>query len=237
MLFVLCEPFQIKMLYVFYHIFCNENAPEIVRDQISKLHFSGVYKRCDAIYCFLLGPHPDPITTMLTLGGAKFRLQKQSLSDPCEAQVGERFTLTAIAKLIEPDDKFLYLHSKGVTRPNNERVRAWRELMEYHLMTGADECIAALDTCDVVGCNYRHWHLPLDTAEDDDNAPLSRGRHFSGNMWWCRGAYWLSLPPTIDCDYFGPEMHIGLRKPRFKNLYECHVDNYWVLTPLASFVD
>ena len=217
--------------------FCNENAPDIVRDQISKLHFSGVYKRCDAIFCFLLGPSPDSIRSLLASAGTKFRVQRQSLVDPSAAEASERFTLTAIAPLIRPHDKFLYLHSKGVTRPANERVRAWRELMEYHLMTRMEECIAALDTCDVVGCNYRHWYVPLQTAEDDDKAPLSRGRHFSGNMWWCTGAYWLSLPSAIECDYYGPEMHIGLGKPRFKNLYECNVDNYWVLTPFGSFVD
>ena len=229
-----------KMILVFYHIFCNEIASQVVRDQISKIHFSGLYKRCTTILCFLLGPRGDEIADLLAHAGNKFVVQRRAIADPSPQESSERFTLSAISSLVGPTDKFLYIHSKGVTRPDNERVREWREMMEYFLMTRADDCIASLDSCDVVGCNYRHWFTPIVTPVHDDQFPASkwdRGRHFSGNMWWCRGDYWLSLPTDIHDDYFGPEMHVGRNKPRFKVLFESRVDHYKQAVPLSSFVD
>lgn len=228
------------MIFVFYHVFCNEHTVPIVRDQISKLHFSGVYKRCDKIVCCLLGPQHESVHRVISQSGTKFVVHRHAAEDPNVDESAERFTLSVIREMVKPEDKFLYLHSKGVTRPGNEHVRQWRELMEYQLMTRMDECIRALDTVDVVGCNYRHWFTPLTTPFDDGHFPATewdRGRHFSGNMWWCKGAYWLSLPSKIQPDYFGPEMHIGLRKPRFKVLFESRKDDYKHPTPLSSFVD
>lgn len=33
-------------------------------------------------------------------------------------------------------------------------------------------------------------------------------QHFSGNFWWTRGNYFLSLPPTIGSEYLAPEQYI-----------------------------
>jgi len=228
------------MIFVFYHIFCNEHALPIVRDQISKLHFSGVYKRCDKIFCFLLGPEIDLIASLVSQSGKKFVIQRRAVEDPSAEESAERFALSCIGSLIKPEYKFLYIHSKGVTKPADENVRKWREMMEYFLMTRVDECIAYLETFDVVGCNYRFWYTPLATTFDDDHFPCTkwdRGRHFSGNMWWCKGAYWLTLPKEFQDDYYGPEMHVGLKKPKFKVLHECRVDQYRISVPLSSYVD
>lgn len=228
------------MIWVFYHVFCNEHALPIVRDQVSKLHFSGLYKRCDKIVCGLLGPNIQEIAAALRESGKKFEVHRAAAEAPSPDEDAERFTMSLIRTLVKPEDKFLYMHSKGVTKPTADHVRQWRECMEYHLMTRADECIAALDSVDVVGCFYRHWYSPITSSFDDDHFPCTewdRGRHFSGNMWWCRGEYWLSLPEKIRPDYFGPEMHIGLGKPRFKVLFETFRDNYQNPTPLSMFVD
>ena len=42
-------------IYIFYHIFCNKYTLEVVKDQINKIIFSGLYNKCTKIYCFLTG--------------------------------------------------------------------------------------------------------------------------------------------------------------------------------------
>jgi hypothetical protein len=225
------------MIYVFYHVFCNEHAETIVRDQISKLHFSGVYKRCDRIVCCLLGPHRNSIAALLKESGTKFDIYKVAESELLPFEASERFTLNTIRSIVRPEDKFLYMHSKGVTRPANERVRKWREFMEFQLMTRAEECLRALDTVDCAGCNFRFWDVPIHSPAHDRFPRSERGRHFSGNMWWCTGRYWLSLPSTIDPDYYGPEMHIGLHCPRVFLLAESCRDHYYHEVSYSTFVD
>ncbi len=229
-----------QMLYVFYHVFCNEHALGIVQDQIAKLHFSGVYKKVDKIFCCLLGPEFEKIAPVIQEGGKKFCVHKTATSDPSPQEAAERFTLSCISEVVKPDDKFLYIHSKGETRPTEKNVRHWREMMEYFLMVKMDECVEALDSVDVVGCDYRHWYTAIQHKFGDDHFPATkhdRGRHFSGNMWWSRGDYWLSLPKEFHEDYFGPEMHIGLNKPRFRVLFHSFVDHYHHPVPFLCYVD
>ena len=42
-------------IYIFYHIYCNQYTLEVIKDQINKIIFSGLYERCNNIYCFLIG--------------------------------------------------------------------------------------------------------------------------------------------------------------------------------------
>lgn len=226
-----------RMIYVFYHVFCNEHAEAIVRDQVAKLHFSGVYALCDTIFCCLLGPQHDAIAELLQDSGVKFVIHKRAATPPTVRETSERFTLDAIAPLVKPDDKFLYLHSKGVTRPANMFVLHWRQFMEFQVMTRAKECLQALDTKDCAGCNFRFWDVPITNPAHDSFPLTERGRHFSGNMWWCTGRHWLSLPRIIHEDYYGPEMHIGLVPPRVHLLAETFRDDYHHKVPFSLFVD
>ena len=42
-------------IVVFYHIYCNEHTFDVLKDQINKIIWSGLYQRCSNIYCFLAG--------------------------------------------------------------------------------------------------------------------------------------------------------------------------------------
>lgn len=225
------------MILVFYHVFCNEHAESIVRDQIAKLHFSGVYKRCDKIVCCLLGPNHGLIASILAESGNKFVLHKAAEAESNPFETSERFTLNVIASIVKSDDKFLYIHSKGVTRASNIKVRMWREFMEFQLMTRADECLQALDIVDCAGCNYRFWDHTIAHSSEDIYPREERGRHFSGNMWWCTGRHWLNLPRLIEADYYGPEMHIGRKPFRVYLLHETFLDHYYHEVPFSMFVD
>jgi hypothetical protein len=101
-------------IYVFYHICCKSGIEEIVRDQLTKITFSGLYDRATTIYCCLVGaPMADllHICNVINQYGSKFIILDKSEHDTTY----ERFTLTKIKDIVTPEDKFLYSHKTLVT--------------------------------------------------------------------------------------------------------------------------
>ena len=112
-------------IYVFYHVYCNENTLVILRDQINKMIFSGLHNTVDRIYCFLTGKQPyiDDCKDHLAYHGNKFKVEAVGLDDTTY----ERFTLLKIRKYIKSGDKFMYIHTKGVTHPGLNQIYYWRK--------------------------------------------------------------------------------------------------------------
>lgn len=183
---------------VFYHIYCNEYTEKIVQDQLTKIIFSNLYELANAIYCFLTGEEQyiNVCKELINHYGKKFIIQDIGINDKSY----ERFTLYRIKPLINDNDKILYIHSKGVTKPDNKIVYLWRTHMEYFLIKKCDECIKYLDNYDVVGVEY------------------SPTKQFSGNFWWSTGKYYLSLPDSIGNEYVGPEKYLFLNNPKYIEL-------------------
>ena len=185
-------------LYVFFHIFCNEKTMTIVSDQCMKILFSGLYDKLEAVYCFLTGAKHDidNIEKLVISMGKKFIVKEKGENDT----TFERFTLLKIKPLIKPEDKLLYIHSKGVSKDVGvNAVYWWRSWMEYFLIAKFKKCLEELDNHDIVGVNY--------SAE-------SIGPHFSGNFWWATGKYYLSLPDTIGPEYNDPETYVFSKNPK-----------------------
>lgn len=161
--------------YIFYHIYCCNSSYDIVNDQVKKILFSGLYNKIDSIYCFLAGEETyiDEIIEFISKSGKKFKISKIGVND----QSFERFTIHKIKNYILPEDKFLYIHTKGVTRNNSKSVEDWRTYMEYFLMCKHDKCLELLDVYDTVGVNL-----------------IQGVMHYAGNFWWSRGSYFLRLP-------------------------------------------
>ena len=185
-------------IYIFYHIFCNENTGHIVKDQCLRIIFSNLYKRVDAIHCFLTGDPTEinEIKTLLGQMGNKFLISAEGPGDTSY----ERFTLLKIDDYIKPEDNFLYIHSKGVkTRITGEEdtlnnsIYLWRTWMEYYLMAQHNECLDKLNTHDIVGVNFSNQKI---------------GNHFSGNFWWSTGKYYKTLPKEIGPHYNDPEIFV-----------------------------
>jgi hypothetical protein len=130
----------------------------------------------------------------------------------CELDTtGERFTILEIKNFIKPEDKFLYMHTKGITKPFEEPIYYWRALIEYQLIANHSKCLELLDSYDTVGVNYRLQPCP----------------HYSGNYWWTTGAYFLKLPPTIGDSYTDPEMYILSANSRHHCIYDSEVNNHY----------
>jgi hypothetical protein len=203
------EPFQLPInlgnVYVFYHIYCNKNTEPIVRDQLTKITFSNLYQHVDKVYCSLTGDNSiiSKIKALIDKYGEKFQVIEEGPGDKSY----ERFTLLNIRKHIKPEDKFLYIHSKGVSTNNNvdDSIYWWRTYMEYFLFTKASECIYDLNTFDIIGLSMSTYLI---------------GPHFSGNFWWSTGQYYLSLADKIGDKYNDPESYIFTGNPKYKVLDE-----------------
>jgi hypothetical protein len=209
------------MKLVLFHIYCNQTTPSILQDQITKIHFSGLYKKVDKLLCFVTG---DPRWIQVCLGilhaaGKSFVIGAIVPNDTKY----ERTTLETMHRCVGPEDQVLYIHTKGVTRVGSPNITHWRTFLEYHLMTRADECIEALKTHDIVGVNWKTEPQP----------------HFSGNMWWARGDYVLGLPRTIGPAYNDPEFWIGLGSPRVLELANsgASMNHYQSLYPYSEYCD
>jgi hypothetical protein len=194
---------QASKTLVFYHIYCNEKTHDIVKSQIVNIVFSGLYRRVDAINCFLVGTQKNinEVEALLKSSGSKFHIAAKGPNDTSY----ERFTLLKIKDYIQPQDKFLYIHSKGVSKEKSDNIFWWKAYMEYFLMTKADECLKKLDTHDTVGV---HWLVGA--YNHDYQVPP----HYSGNFWWTKGSYFMKLPSTIESRYTDPESYIGKANPK-----------------------
>jgi hypothetical protein len=192
---------------VFYHIYCNKHTENIVRGQIVNIVFSGLYKRVDIVNCFLVGEpnYIHKVEQLLNISGKKFKIVAKGPND----KTYERFTLLKMRdpanSFIHSTDKLLYIHSKGVSKDNDENIFWWKTYMEYFLMVKADECLKLLDTHDIVGVHWTH-----NASYENYIVP----DHYSGNFWWSTGSYYMSLPPTIGNRYTDPESYITQMKPK-----------------------
>ena len=206
--------------YIFYHIFCNQLTIFTLREQLAKIIYSGLYAKVTQIFCFITGDPPfvNQCATFLQTAGNKIRITQIGYYDT----TCERFTILSIKDHIKPEDKILYMHTKGVTKPFEEPVYSWRALIEYQLIANHNKCLELLDSYDTVGVNYRLQPKP----------------HYSGNYWWTTGAYFLKLPPTIGDGYTDPEMYILSANPRHYCIYDSEVSNHYEdYYPFNKYID
>ena len=187
------------LTHVFYHIYCNRYTMPIVRDQVTKIIYSGLYQEVSNVHCFLSGEkeYIEPVSKFLRESGAKFKIDKVGVGD----MSFERFTMNDIPRYIGENDLFLYIHSKGVSERHSaaDNVYWWRNWMEYNLIFKFRECIEALKDHDIVGVGYTTKMI---------------GPHFSGNFWWTKAPYFNTLPKNADGsmnignNYYDPESFI-----------------------------
>jgi len=193
-------------VYIFFHIYCNSTTLDIVRDQATKIIFSGLYDDATAIYCYLAGnkEYVNILKDYIKTLPKKFVLKDIGVDDTTY----ERFTMTKIKNLVHDSDKILYIHTKGVTHvqekknTKSECIYLWRNYMEYYLIRHYKKCLEKLNTHDIVGSIYKKFMI---------------GPHFSGNFWWSTGSYFKKLANehSIGDMYHDPESYIFKAAPKF----------------------
>jgi len=204
---------------IFYHIYAwNGTWKTIVPDQLSKLMYSGLLKKSFKLYVYIVGPEGYDCAKFV--GG----YPNVEIIVDVNNQTAERVTLLGMRQFIKPDDYVLYLHSKGVTKTDFEiwlRINDWRNLMEYHLIYRHEECLEKLKEHDVIGVNRL----------------LTPSPHFSGNFWWAKASYVLSLPETIGGNYLDPEQYVLSQECWTFCMYESETNHYENRFPISIYYD
>lgn len=144
------------------------------------------------------------------------------LHENSDLKRGEFITLQLLESqaILTPQGKFLYIHTKGITKYWNRSIRDWRKYMTYFLVDNYAKCSEVLDSNDACG---------VDLVSEP-------ARHFSGNFWWARGDYINSLPrikeiSAEDADAIlslrhNAEFWIGMGDGKLVSLWNSGIDVY-----------
>lgn len=147
---------------------------------------------------------------------------KISVTQYGDVSEGEFYTLDKIKKISDATEKklkILYLHTKGVTTPNNQCIVDWRKYMTYFNVTQYKNCLQLLEENDACG---------VDLVNDP-------AIHFSGNFWWSTSSYIKKLPSIQDLKTkikpvltvrHNCEFWIGMGNGKLKSLWNSNINVY-----------
>ena len=188
-------------LYVYIHVCCIGEYKQILRRLVAAVKGSCMYDSIKEIRLCVLGSY-DPSTVV----DAKVVVHA---SDPDVSRY-EQHTINVLRADAERETFYaLYLHTKGVTKPGNERVKDWVEYMLYFATSPV--CPALLESHDTVGVNLQETPV----------------LHYSGNFWWARSSYLRTLAPCSYASYNSPEFWLTEgRTGRYASLWTSGVNHY-----------
>lgn len=189
-------------LSCFIHIATINNYQAIVYNYIERIKKSGLNKEADITF-YVCGPS--------AVDTAEFH----SVRTSHDVSPGEFLTLNNIIEYCKnSEDKIMYMHTKGVTSPDNECINDWRNYMSYFMINKYKDCVAALDSNDACGVDFRQEPCP----------------HYSGNFWWATSKHIRSLKtfaemPTLLTERHKAEFWIG-QSGTHKPLWDCGINQF-----------
>jgi len=170
-----------KDIIIFFHICCIGNYEEVVTEIVSCIIDNGLYNKCKKIYYSDIGGvmSNDIINYLNTYN--KFELIYKS-NEKKDAEYPTLIKLQNSCIKTEKEVYILYLHTKGVSMPDNKTKQSWRKRLLQKTVREWKECVTLLiNGCDIAGCG---WKDKNDVHTD----------HFSGNFWWASSFYIKKLP-------------------------------------------
>ena len=200
-------------IYIYVHIYIINDWLDRLTNIINNIKNIGLYYVVKKINCFILGDLekiPD------ILKEEKIYIKKQANDESYE-----RFTLNNLYKDSLRDDFYvLYLHTKGVSKPDNIYVNDWIDYMLYFNLNYYKDIINFLENYDTVGVNL----LP-----SGKNKWMEWPVHYSGNYWWSKSTYIkkLDIQKLNENKYNSPEFWITSNcKGNFLSLWNSNVRHY-----------
>lgn len=198
---------------IYFHVATIGKYQEIFDEICSEILNSGLINEIISLNICIVGEGNLIINPNL-----KVKVYRNSFIDS-----GEFFTLELLktfAESTEENYKILYVHTKGVTTPNNQCIVDWRKYMTYFNVNQYEKCFNALDTYDSCG---------VDLVSE----PVV---HYSGNFWWSNSSYIKKLPsineikfpknPPILSIRHNCEFWIGMGNGNLKSLWNSNINVY-----------
>ena len=204
-------------IYGVYFICCIGNYKEIVAEQMSTLHRSGLFRKADTIFCFIC-LYDEEILSILEPYLPKLRIISTS------ENLYERFALDHFREHIPSTGPYslFYFHTKGVSRDVDTIFHQQRKNLDYFILERHEVCLFWLDK------NYDAVGTALS---------LYPTMHFSGNFWWAKSSHLDRLPPTVVTDgYLAPEMYV-CSFPGGKYISVCQTTNTQSITDFMGLTN
>ena len=193
----------------FIHSLTTNGDTAILDELLSAVGQSGLLDRLDRLYVVNVG---DEIGFPAVLAG--HRRKVRVINRTPNGSLGEKLTLDLLQcfSWFNPEAAVLYLHTKGASHERRHpQVDDWRQLMTYFVVERHADCLEALRTHDVVGCEFLPEPYP----------------HFSGNFWWATAAHLGRLGPVPGDNRHAAEAWLFSRPSvRTFNLHDSGVNHY-----------
>ena len=183
-------------MYIYIHITCINNYQEIIDSMIKKIKESELYNNVKEIRITLIGDN-------------NFELDDK-MKIIYTGKLGEYENKTIeIINCEDENEPILYLHSKGVTKPDHQGIKDWTDLIIYYLIEQWKICVEGLKYYDTVGVNLY----------------VEPKIHYSGNMWWTTMKHIKNIGKINYEKYLDSEMYI-CKKGKHLSLWNSNVNHY-----------
>lgn len=159
---------------VFLHVAAMNHYREVVAELSGAITGSGLYDEASLLVCSIVGD--GNVDGLL---GEKWSVVRSGELEQYEYPTIELLRRDA---MVNQDDFYLYVHTKGVTDSPVAPRASWRRYMSHFTIDRWRESVANLADYDTVGTQIaggRGWG------------------HYAGNFWWARGDFLASLPPCV----------------------------------------
>jgi hypothetical protein len=192
---------------IYFHIAKIGNYAQICDEIFSTLKLSGILND-SKLYLSIVGVEPD----------LNYFNEYEIIYRNDDITVGEQPTLKIMYgdALKSNNDNFLYIHTKGVTTPNNPCIDDWRNYMLYFNVIKYSDCVNVLKNYDTCGVDLR-------------STPVL---HYSGNFWWAKSNYIKTLMNINDMKIVLTERHkaefwiCSSKEGKHFSLWDCGIDVY-----------
>jgi hypothetical protein len=193
---------------------------------------SGLYDASESVFLVLNGDKSlfdASLSAQYIKDRSKFQVDHASTSvESCEFP-----TLQRIWDFCQSEDSLvLYLHTKGVTRPETQSISDWVDYLTYFNIDKWTDRVSELQQSSCTGVNLSGNPADLDTHPSTwgyGKAPM----HYSGNFWWSKSEHITRLTSP---DLWLPDKNY-LRWRVMAEMWVCHYANGVYYCPWRSGVD
>ena len=215
------------MINIYINIAITGTVNVVLSKLIDEINNSELYEKCNNIFLVFNG---DKNIINFDLNKDKYiHIDANDNIYKCEFP-----TLELIWKHSHLNDaKILYIHTKGVTKPNNQNIIDWTDYLSYFNIRKWKDRIKELEESDCTGVNLTG--NPNDINENPSTwgygkAPL----HYSGNFWWSKSSHIIKLNNPIEwlpCDNYlkwriMAEMWLCQIEGNYKNAFSSNINHY-----------
>lgn len=183
---------------IFYHMLCINDSLQRYENTYQKIIKSGLIKHIDNIFVNCVGKNKEYNSEQL-----KNYQKVTSTIGYHDKDESETLNILRDFAIKNNNGYTLYLHSKGVTAPKDNKRILHKDCMEYFLIEKFDQCFEILKSYDNCGVQFRsgkNWSC------------------YTGNFWWSTNKYLKKLDKCKNDHRFQSESHF--LKPLFSK-YKC----------------